>query len=341
MIRKPLVIFACLLMSTTLCSVELVSWDALLNYYRTNPDPAPSAFYLGSPANRLARMFAAGQVDTKGLPVAVVPARAEVLNPISGKRVLGERIQDAYGASAGTVMFFDHQGIPMLQLAMPQSLHHNRPEIVAVYCGYVASRSYKSMKFEEYVLATGQEKIVYAAIKDMKERLAFQQLTGDEKLVIARNAVSGATIDPWDLANVGTFFVYTVDPSAPVFHAQIIEIWMAFQGLNPNITIVTPEKTEPDLGSLPPNFQAVLAHAPREAIAAMGSGPVTIMTSKPVNKQRGLRLLGFQPANVIKELIGMKNQMGQIYNRDLPYGEVDVIAGVSESPLAPVSQVKP
>ena len=321
-------LFALLALSI-LWAAEPLSWNDLIQQIRTRTDVGPVAIYLGSAANRIPGLVRAGVIDTQGVPFAVLPATTQALNPATNRMVPGARIQDFYGATAGTVIFLDHEGIFMAELAMPQSLHRNRPEIFTLYFRYLASGNYLKMNIVEFARARGEDGMLLAAIRGMSERIAVQELKGDERLAVCRNAMSGTPIDPWDPTNQGVFFVFSTDAAAPIFRAQLVEIWRGFEALQPQITIVVPPGREPDLSTLPPTFQAVLANASASDIAAMGQGPVTIVTATQQGKRTGRRLVGFQPSNVLAQVLGISGKAIRAMNRDVPFGETD------DAPLLP------
>ena len=302
---------------------EALTWNDLLIKIRRSPDVGPVAIYLGAASNKIPQLVRSGGIDTQGIPFAVLPSTDEALNPATNRVVSGARIQDFYGATAGTVIFLDDEGIFMAELAMPQSLHRNRPEIFTLYFRYLASGNFKKMNIVEFARARGEDGMLLGAIRGMSERIAVQELKGDERLVVGRNAMAGTPIDPWDPTNQGVFFVYTTDPSGPVFMAQLAEIWRGFESLQPQITIVVPPGKEPDLTKLPSTFLAVLAYAPAQDIAAMGSSPVTVVTATQQGKRTGRRLVGFQPANVLAQVLGISGKAIRGFNRDLPFGETD------------------
>jgi hypothetical protein len=99
--------------------------------------------------------------------------------------------------------------------------------------------------------------------------------------------------------------------------------------------VVVPKGAEPDLSKMPAGFQAVLAYASTQEIAAMGPGPVVVLTATVDGKRRGLRLLGFQPANVLAQAMGLKGLARKPVNRDLPFGETDDQVALAIDALVP------
>jgi hypothetical protein len=305
-------------------SSALQGWNDILERLRAGA-PGPYAVYLGSPDNRLPRLLAAGAIATLDIPVVVLRSGDQVRNPMTDRLVGGERLQNFFGASAGTLLFLDADGMPIPQLSIPQAMHGNDPELFTLYFGYVAGAHYKAMSIAEYCRALGKDQVVLRALRRVKNGFSGREFAADEALLKARNHVSGESVDPW--ADPGVFHIYTADAAGRVFRAQVNEIERAFGRLNPRFTLIVPDGEEPDMARLP-GVRCVLAHAARADLLRLGASPLTIITAggPDPHARKGIRLDGFQPADVVAKLVGLPLADLALVDHDIPYAEMDEVA---------------
>ncbi len=320
-------------------SASLLGWNTIIERLRAGA-AGPYAVYLGSPDNKLPRLLAVGAIATLDIPVVVLRSGDQVRNPMTDRLVGGDRLQNFFGASAGTLLFLDGDGMPIPQLSIPQAMHGNDAELFALYFSYVAGAHYKAMSIAEYCRALGKDQVVLRALRRVKSGFSGREFAADEALPKARNHVSGEAVDAW--ADPGVFHIYTAAADGRVFLAQVNEIERAFGRLNPRFTLIVPEGEEPDMARLP-GVRCVLAHAARSELLRLGASPLTIITAggPDAHARKGIRLDGFQPADVIAKLVGLPLADLALVDRDIPYGEMDEVAASAIETAAPPPAAAP
>jgi hypothetical protein len=314
---RPIMLLA---LVVSLFSCEILSWDEMLSAIRAGKK-GPYAVYLGSPDNHLPRLLRAGKIDTSEVTIVIVPATVAVTNPMTNQVISGAKLHAFFTASAGTVLFLDEDALPLAQLSIPQAMHGDDPELFALYFAYVAGGHYKTMAIADYCRALGKDHVVARAIQRIKSGFSGRELKPEEKILTARNHVTGEAVDPW-LEN-GVFHIYSSSADGRVFMAQIVEILAAFGSLNPRVTLIVPDGMEPNMSQIRSGAGLVLAHASKGAIQEMGASPIVVFTASVNGVNRGMRLEGFQPSDVLAKLIGLPMTDLSTVNRDIPYAEVD------------------
>lgn len=307
--------------------LRIISWERALLQLRDKGGPL--AIYCGSPANNLPRKMVNGEIDTNGIPFVVIPSTLMILNPFTGKEVAGGRMHDHFGATAGTIVFLDRDGMAIPAVSMPWGVHRDDPATISLISGFVAGGHHRLMDLTEYARSIGKEEIIEKALKQNPVGLTGREIGEKDLLPTMRNVTTGEIIDPW--SEIGVFYVFALR-YGPVCEAQLHEVWNAFGNLQPKITLILPPGEEPtDQRQLPAGMQAVLAQAPREAIAMLGTGPSTVCTTNADGRKRGLVFEGFVPALVYSRLLGIPVQHREKLNRDIPHGEKEeLIAKVSQ-----------
>ncbi len=299
----------------------LRSWDEHLSVVRNGGD-APALVYFGGTYTKVSRGLRDGVIDTKGLPVVMIEPGSMVQNPVTGRPILGYDLQQFFGGNAGSIVFLGDLGIPLQQLSLPSLFHGSSAPLIEGYAQYVQSATAKTISLADYMRATGREQHVMEAIARLRgNESAFRVLAPGTALVGGVNYVSKEVFDPWK--NPGVFIVYTTNPESAIAIAQINEMCIGLAEWEPRIALVVPEGTVPDLGRYI-GFQGLLIHAPKDRIASMGAGPITQFVANRNGSQRGLRMDGFAPADLIAAVMALPNggAAAAVYPA-IPQGETD------------------
>ena len=313
-------------------AAEQLGWEQWLQDIRAGTSHAPVAIYLGSCANHLPRLLAAGDIHTHGIAVITVQADDRITNPLSLRPMDGAQLQTFLGATAGTLVFLDHEGLPLPQLSMPQAMHGDDPQLFDAYFSYVAGGHYRTMTIAEYCAALGTSSVISRAVARVRHGFSGRPLSGNEPLVPAVEADGHTIIDPWTAS--GVFYIYAHHAQDRVFLAQLEEISHAFGSLQPRVTVIVPDQEQPPL---PPAASAgdwVLGHAAPAELARLAVSPVTIVTARGAHGMTGMRLDGFQPAAVLAQLLGLPLPESTHLNHDIPYAEADPPEDLASLPQA-------
>jgi hypothetical protein len=304
-------------------AARMMTWNEGLTYLR-NPTVKDHsvALLFGGRWCKAARMIAEGKIKSFGVPVIVVTAAEEAINPLTDKNVRGLDIFRQFGGNAGSLAFLNDEGMPINYMVLPQLVHDCNPDLLTTYFRYVQTKSYRKVTLGEFCRAMGMEDVVVQSIKRGQTDGMGRVLSARAPVLKSVNDLTKEAYDPWD--HPGYITVYTENPNGALFLAQVNEILYAFEAIQPRIAIVCPYGTRPPLDHLLGGDGLLLCNAAADDIIAGGTTPRIVFTGGSGAMQKGLELKGFQPANVLGALLNIR-LTGEIKNLypDIPLQEAE------------------
>ena len=290
-------------------------WDAYIQDLRDGTAPAVVAVSLGSARNRLPRSVADGTIDLHGVPLIVVEARGDYLNPISDGRIQGARLFALWSANAGTLLFLDRDGLLIPQLNLPQVFHANDPEVVGAYAGFAHGEHFREMGLRDYLLALDQQSVM------LKIQAKLKRGTGNWRPVLPEADIpvivsrDGEPVNPREHA--GAFFVFG-RPDGRAFRAQVREIQEGLASLRATVVAVIPSDLPADAGA---DLGVTVLRAARGVVDAPCNPRILVLT----HEGGGLWMYGYHPRDMIAmQLGGMNIANVAPLQPEIPFTETDV-----------------
>ena len=315
-----------------LTAVEVLEWDTLIDRYRDKAVPKGAVIYLGSAENHLPRMVRDGHVELHGLAMAVLDAKRPARNPISDRPIRGLEIFRLLGGNAGTLVFLDRDGVPLVQLSLPQIYHGNDAKVVSLFASYAAGGHHSTMSVNEYSRAMGLEEVERRA--DIR-----MQTNGFGLPLMPQDPVPTVVMDDGQPINLrdspGVFFVIGF-PDKPGFQQQLQEIALAFRAYGPRIVAVIPHDT-----TIPDRVHSVVGSLTvtrgRATLFRQEATPRIMLFGSDGS---GMTFYGYQPADVLSK--HTRVEVGNVTSRspNMPYGETDTGTLPVVSPQEMVQRVE-
>lgn len=305
-------------------SIRHLTWNQFISDSRSVGEAGKpmtsTVVYFGGDWTKVARGLSNGTIKTYGSQVVIVSSKDRCINPITNTPVDGIDLMRFFQVNAGTMMFFDKIGIPLIGLNLPQVFHANDAKLIESYIRYLSSESYNKISLTDYCKAIGNEDIIVEALKRAQGDGFFKMIKPGDKVLNGKNYTTKENFNPME--NPGTFTIYTNDTHSALFIAQINEILYAFGNLNPQIAIVCPDDQIPDLDHFV-GFNGILVHAKKEDIESLGKLPKMLFVARTGTAVGGMEFTGFQPSPVIAVSLRLQVQQPETIYPDIPHTETD------------------
>ncbi len=331
-------------------ATPIMEWNEAIAWYRdvhqAEARQSGAALYIGRRSHRFVRMVEHGMIDTAGLPLIVLSADIDALNPMTDQTVLGRDIIRQFSTlsqtnPAGSVFLLDELGIVRPLLTMHHAVHRNQPDRLNLMFAYAASGMTDAMSLEEFARLRGEGPL----IMQMAQEIRTGHLTEASLLVLHYFAQE---IDP-DTAIVGTapdgsavptgttvgrIFLLTDDPAAPAFLAQARDIWekltIGGDGMvtRPPLTVVGPPGSSYELLAL----QGIAHETVSAPVRRLRDGPLPRMILSGGEGGVVVEVRGFVPGDILGSLLGVHVPDRTPLHPDMPLGETDSLPTDFTSP---------
>ncbi len=298
----------------------VMSYTELMASIRSGSLAGPSAIYCGSVQNRLVQMVLSKQIRQHGIPLAVLAAKEQVLNPFTGKLTDGENLYGLYNGSPGTLVFIDREGLPIPSATLAHLIHCNHARIIDAHFSFFGTGSVGVMTPEQYFHAVGVAKDIEDAKVRFFNGFLGRFLTPQIPTVVGRTA-GGETWNPWE--KPGVIHLITADVTGRAFVAQLSNAISVSAKLGAPLAVTMPPGS--DLSPLLRGAPVAQVFAEREEILRLGPTPRLVITGglPPKGAGRGVEIWGFVPVELLGKLLKKPVTADVLSDPDLPVGETD------------------